>query len=152
MLFLCHGESVEVWKEKVKEVLQNGLAFQKFQEMVCAQKGDLEAFLNEPKAKNQIKVLAKQSGYLYKMDAETVGMTAMLLGAGRQKLTDTIDYQSGILLNKKPGDQLCKGELLATLYTNKDDSNDEIVQTFYQAITISEQKPTIKPLIIDTIL
>ncbi len=106
------------------ENINNGKAFEKFKEFVKAQKGDVSYIENPekfPVAKNIIKIYSLNSGFVTKINALAIGKASMELGGGREKLEDIIDMSAGIVLNKKIGDPISNGELLATLYTNKED-------------------------------
>ena len=104
--------------------LKNGKAFEKFVEFVKAQKGDASYILDPSKfevAKNIIPIYSNKEGVIKRIDALTIGKSSMKLGGGREKIEDTIDMSAGIILNKKIGDFVKNNELLATLYTNKED-------------------------------
>ena len=88
-------------------------------------------------------VVSTKSAYVSKADAITLGTAAMRLGAGREKKEDIIDQASGIVLNKKIGDEVEKGEVLATLYTDRP-SFDMIVKDIYSAFEVSDSK--VEPL------
>lgn len=105
------------------ENINNGKAFEKFKEFVKTQKGDV-SYIEHPEkfpvAKNIIEVYSNKSGFVNKINALAIGKGSMELGGGREKLDDIIDMSAGIVLNKKIGDEVKEGELLATLYTNKE--------------------------------
>ena len=104
--------------------LKNGKAFEKFVEFVKAQKGDVSYILDPSKfevAKNIIPIYSNKEGVIKRIDALTIGKSSMKLGGGRERIEDTIDMSAGIILNKKIGDFVKNNELLATLYTNKED-------------------------------
>ena len=104
--------------------LKNGKAFEKFAEFVKAQKGDTSYILDPSKfevAKNIIPIYSNKEGVIKRIDALTIGKSSMKLGGGRERIEDTIDMSAGIILNKKIGDFVKNNELLATLYTNKED-------------------------------
>ena len=106
----------------LEEAIKSGAAFDKFVKMIKAQGGDVEYILHPEKfemAKEIIPVYADASGYIKSLDALTIGVSSMKLGGGRETLDDVIDMSAGIILNKKVGDPVKEGELLATLYTNK---------------------------------
>ena len=106
----------------LEEAIKSGAAFDKFVKMVKAQGGDIEYILHPEKfemAKEIIPIYADASGYIKSLDALTIGVSSMKLGGGRETVDDVIDMSAGIVLNKKVGDQVEEGELLATLYTNK---------------------------------
>lgn len=104
--------------------LKNGKAFEKFVEFVKAQKGDTSYILDPSKfevAKNIIPIYSNKEGVIKRIDALTIGKSSMKLGGGRERIEETIDMSAGIILNKKIGDFVKNNELLATLYTNKED-------------------------------
>lgn len=104
--------------------LKNGKAFEKFVEFVKAQKGDASYILDPSKfeiAKNIIPIYSDKEGVIKRIDALTIGKSSMKLGGGRERIEDTIDMSAGIILNKKIGDFVKNNELLATLYTNRED-------------------------------
>lgn len=133
-------------EEKAKlaliENLKNGKAFDKFVEFVEAQGGDTSYVIHPEKfemAKNIIPIYSKEEGYIGKIDALTIGLSSMHLGGGRETLDDIIDMSAGIILNKKVGDPIKKGELLCTLYTNKEEVED-IKDRVFNAFSISLNK------------
>lgn len=133
-------------EEKAKlaliENLKNGKAFEKFVEFVEAQGGDTSYVIHPEKfemAKNIIPIYSKEEGYVEKIDALTIGLSSMHLGGGRETLDDIIDMSAGIILNKKVGDPIKKGELLCTLYTNKEEVED-IKDRVFNAFSISLNK------------
>ncbi len=106
----------------LEDAVKSGAAFDKFVKMVKAQGGDIEYILHPEKfemAKEIIPIYADATGYIKSLDALTIGVSSMKLGGGRETLDDVIDMSAGIVLNKKVGDQVKEGDLLATLYTNK---------------------------------
>lgn len=120
-------KTTEEAKEAILENVKNGKAFDKFVEFVKAQKGDTSYILNPDKfemAKNIIPIYSDKEGIIKRIDALTIGKCAMKLGGGREVITDVIDMSAGIVLNKKIGDKVEKGELLCTLYTNKNEYSE----------------------------
>ena len=102
---------------EVKNSIDSGLAYGKFLDFVKSQGGDINKLKVSKKTKN---IRAYKSGKITKIDALEFGKLSVELGAGRTKLDDKIDYGVGIKLNKQLGDSVKRGELLATLYINKD--------------------------------
>lgn len=123
--------------------LSSGHALQTFKQFVQAQGGD-PAVIDDPErlpqAKNHIEAKMNKTGYITNIDAESIGVSAMLLGAGRQKKGDPIDYSAGITLLKKIGDFVQAGETIAVMHSNKEDSN-EAVQMLQNAFAIGDAKP-----------
>jgi len=121
MLCLAGKGETEELKEELHRRLRNGVAFAKFKEFVAAQDGDVSVIENLdllPSAESVEPVLAKATGYINKIEAEKLGIASMLLGGGRAKKTDSIDYGVGIILNKKVGDFVNVGDKIADLYVN----------------------------------
>ena len=85
------------------------------------------------------------------MDAESIGIASVVLGAGRETKDDTIDMSAGIVLNKKTGDKVAKGDTLATLYTCNKKSFDASKNKFLSAIKLSEAPIKDEPLIFEII-
>ena len=125
-------KTTEEAKEAILENVKNGKAFEKFVEFVKAQKGDTSYILNPDKfemAKNIVPIYSDKEGVIKRIDALTIGKCAMKLGGGREVITDVIDMSAGIVLNKKIGDKVEKGELLCTLYTNKNEYSEILNET-----------------------
>lgn len=125
-------------RTQLAENLRNGLAYRKFVEMIEAQGGSEQALIKPSKVTIKEEYFAKKSGVIAKMDALLLGQIAMHIGAGRQEKTDKIDFEVGILLAKKVGDTVEKGELLLTLYANHLLS-EEIFNMLERAISIKDK-------------
>ena len=116
-----------------KEKIDDGTAFEKFVAMVKAQGGDVQYVLNPSlfdTAQEVITIEAEESGYIADIKAMTIGLTVMKLGGGRIARHDTIDFTVGIILNKKVGDYVEKGEPLLYVHTNcglSDELRDDIM-------------------------
>ena len=128
-------KNVEDARKALLENIKNGKAFEKFKEFVKAQGGDLD-YIDHPEkfpvSKNLIEIKSDNEGYIKTIDALEIGLGSCHLGGGRMKLTDVIDMSAGIILNKKVGDFVKKGELLCTLHTNND-KVDHIVEKVKKA-------------------
>lgn len=131
-------------KTMLEAYMKDGSAYKKFEQLVEAQGGTLKDGL--PKAKYQIEVKAAKSGYVKVADAMTLAKSAKLLGAGRDKKEDTIDYSVGVVLNKKIGDKVDVGQVLATLHANMENVSEieKMVQSAYEISDAPVQK---EPLI-----
>ncbi len=122
------GNDIEKNKKKIDEQIQNGMAYNKFLELVKNQGGDISFIENTDKLENAkyvVSVEADKSGIVQSVSAEEIGILSRDLGAGRIRKEDKIDLTAGIVLNKKVGDYVDKGECLAKIYTNK----KEILET-----------------------
>lgn len=151
MLMMSMGGTVDEWSQKVSEIISNGKAYQKFEQFVKEQHGDLAAFYSMNPAKYKEEILAENDGYICTMNAEMIGICAMDLGAGRKTLDDSIDPCAGIELHVKPGDFVCKGQKLATFFTNKSETINQAKSNFLNAITIEKISPVLEKHILDII-
>ncbi|MGT2926270.1 pyrimidine-nucleoside phosphorylase [Streptococcus cuniculipharyngis] len=126
--------------ETVREHLVNGQALKKFEEMVAYQGGDLEDLYRPSQAAFITEVRAEQEGYITALPALEFGLIAMRLGAGRAVKTDQLDYEAGLVFEKKVGDYVNVGDLVLTIYSNRV-VEETVLQDCQKNITIgSEQK------------
>lgn len=154
MVELCNGWDEAFAKQQVHDAVASGRAFAQMKRWIAAQGGDasvLEDFSKLPQASVRHEILAPQDGWICRMDTQKVGEASSLLGAGRMTKEDTIDFAAGIVLSKKTGDYAKKGDVLATLYTNKAASLAESEAMFLRALSWSEEKPEPETLIFDII-
>jgi len=148
------GEKAKDDKEAralVEGVLQDGQALEKLKQLIAAQGGDASV-VDDPKrlpqAQSTYSVVSTEQGYVAAIGAEALGLAAMKLGAGRQTKNDQIDHAVGIVLGKKVGEYVAKGDVLATLYVNSTINEEhEAVSIVKQAFFISEQQPQLRPLL-----
>lgn len=122
MLVLAgRAESEEIAEALLKETIDSRSAYKKFQEFVEAQGGNVEQILHPdllPKAKYVIPVLAEAEGNVQRILAQEIGIACMMLGGGRETKESIIDPAVGIILNKKIGDGVKKGDVLAYIHAN----------------------------------
>ena len=134
-------KNTEDAKKALIENIKNGKAFEKFKEFVKAQGGDID-YIEHPEkfpvSKNLIEIKSENEGYIKTIDALTIGLGSCHLGGGRLKMDDVIDMSAGIILNKKVGDHVKKGELLCTLHTNKDNV-DSIIKDVKEAFIFQDE-------------
>lgn len=150
MLYLAEKGDMETCYARVQEALENGAALQKFVEMVEAQGGDSQVILEVDKFEKaglEREVLSPYDGYITFMDTKECGIAACILGAGRETKEDSIDYSAGIVLKKKTGDKICKGDVLAVLYGNKEDKMQAAQEQFLKALKVEEKVPEAEKLI-----
>ena len=107
--------NVEQSIEAIHEHLNNGQALAKFEEMVVAQGGDLEDLHRPVKVDQVLEVTANQDGVIAALPAMEFGLFAMRLGAGRAVKSDPLDYETGIVFDKKVGEHVKKGERIARI-------------------------------------
>ena len=132
--------NVEKTIEEVRQHLENGKALKKFEEMVLAQGGDLEDLYRQVKVDHVVDIPAQEDGLIAELPAMEFGLFAMRLGAGRAVKTDALDYETGIVFEKKVGESVKKGEIVAKVYANGKIS-PELVTDFqnYVKIKISDE-------------
>lgn len=115
----------------IDERIKNGEAFNKFVELIKVQGGD-EKQLLDPESlasgKYEMKLLSDKSQYISHIEAEKVGSCALLLGAGRENKESKIDLGVGIYLNKKVGEKVEKGQVIATIYANDEEKGKEALE------------------------
>ncbi len=148
------GQNIEENKQKILENIQNGKAFEKLKKWVSSQGGNisfLENTQNFKKAKYIIPVLAKKSGYVNSLNAQKVGEISMNLGAGRIKKEDIILPEVGIILEKKIGSSVQKGETLAYIHANNEELAKTQAQNLKMVYEIQEKKPELKKNILKVI-
>lgn len=154
LISLGKGIPVEQAYALAVKALDDGSAFKKFREFIAAQGGNTDVIDDTqklPKAKFSHNVTAPCDGYIYSMNAESVGAASVILGAGRETPDDTIDYTAGIVLEKKTGDKVAKGETIAVLYTCNEATIASAEKRFIDAVVFSTKKPQAKPLIYEVV-
>lgn len=142
--------SPEAARALVDRVVQDGSALRKFREFIVAQGGDPAQVDNPdllPSAAYQVDLPSPQSGYIAGIDAYTVGLTAMHLGGGREKKGDPIDYAVGVVLYKKIGDRVERGEPLCQVHANDPERLAEAQARLQQAFEFSDVPVQPPPLI-----
>lgn len=146
MLFVAQRGTMEQCMEQASQALYSGAALTKFKAMVQAQGGSPEPELLalSPCKKT---VCAQRQGYITKMETRQCGIASVVLGAGRAKKEDPVDYGAGILLHVKPGDRVEAGQPLATLYAAGEHLLEQGAQLLEEAIAIGGQPRPPMPLI-----
>ncbi|HEY2421980.1 MAG TPA: pyrimidine-nucleoside phosphorylase [Neobacillus sp.] len=126
----------------LENVIKDGSALDKFKVFLSSQGGDASIVDDPskmPQAKFTFELEAKEDGYVAEIIADEVGTAAMILGAGRATKESVIDLAVGLVLQKKIGDKVKKGESLVTIYSNFEDVN-EVKEKLYENIKISSDK------------
>lgn len=137
----------------LKEIIKSGKAIEKLKLLIQIQGGDPEIVDNPdrlPKAKYHIEVKAEKDGYVSSINAESIGISAMHLGAGRKTKEDRIDFSAGISLKKKVGDKVQKGDTLCILHTNLE-SVDEAERIALEAYSIGDKQVKIDKYVYEVI-
>lgn len=141
-------------QEAVRDIITNGKALDTFKRFIASQGGDariVDQLELLPTAAHHIEVKATQSGYINEIQAEQIGIAAMVLGAGRAKKEDLIDYAVGLTLNKKIGDEVQVGDAICTIHANRLDVS-EVEAMILDAYKIAANKPAPVQLIYDVIV
>lgn len=155
MLHLAGFGDIEECKQIAVNQIKSGKAFKTFLKMVEKQGGDTACILDTDlfeKAKYVERVYAPKTGYITHMNTEEIGLSSLLLGAGRNKKEDSIDYSAGLVLNKKTYDFVNEGDLLVTLYTNKPETISQVKEKLLAATTIKPELGEERPLVFKTII
>jgi pyrimidine-nucleoside phosphorylase/thymidine phosphorylase len=137
----------------LKEIIKSGKAIDKLKLLIKAQGGDSAVVDNTdklPKAKHHVEVKAASEGYVTSINAESIGISAMLLGAGRKTKEDKIDFSAGISMKKKVGDKVIKGDTLCILHTNMENV-DEARKTALAAYSIGNTQTKINKYVYEII-
>lgn len=146
--------STEEARRLLIEKLDDGSALKKFAEFVEAQGGDSAPVFNTdllPQASIVREVTSPVDGYVSHIESDRVGISAMKLGGGRETKESKIDLSVGILINKKVGDSVKKGEKIATLYANDNAKLEAALSELEQSYSYS-QTPVERPELIKTII
>jgi pyrimidine-nucleoside phosphorylase len=147
------AESLDKARFMLKEVISSGKALDTFRIFLNAQGGDgtvIDDPSRLPTAPCIYIIEALNTGYVASIGADQIGLAAMLLGAGRQTKDSDIDLAVGLVLHKKIGDAVQKGEALLTIHANSP-SNRDVEQIIYAAYHISQSPVAAPPLIYEVI-
>ncbi len=150
MLYLVGKGSIEECRAMAEKSIEDGSAFETFCTMVREQGGDdsvLKDYSKFPQAPYTAEVKADSDGFVTGMDAEKIGITSVILGAGRETKESDIDFAAGLVIHKKYGDAVKKGDSLVTLYTSKEDKLPDAEKLYREAVMIGDAKPKKMPLV-----
>lgn len=138
--------NVEKSVSEIREHLTNGAALKKFEEMIAAQGGNLEDLYRPSQAAYVAEVRAEQSGFITELPAMEFGLFAMRLGAGRAVKSDKLDYETGIVFEKKVGETVEIGEIVAKIYANEKISQ-ELVTEFQKNVRIGSESVAVSEIV-----
>lgn len=153
---LLQAKRVSTFEEGVKlitEKIESKEGLDKLAAMVEAQGGDKEYIYHPelfPVSKNIVEVRSSRDGFVSEINALEIGEAAMKLGAGRATKEDVIDPTAGIILAKKVGDKVAKGDLLCTVYTNVEKFED-ILKEIEESFKLSEKEVTTHSIIYEIV-
>lgn len=140
--------------EALRNCLKNGLALDKFRDMVEAQGGNpavAEDARLLPEARWSSEVTSTDSGFVTRIDAELIGLASVYLGAGRSRKEDPVDPSAGLIIKRKIGDYVRGGEPLAEIYFNHEEKAAAARDTIFSAFTLGVNEPEPDPLIYEII-
>ncbi|MFZ5471683.1 MAG: thymidine phosphorylase [Myxococcota bacterium] len=143
--------SVEEAKKKLQAAIDDGSALRKLEEIVRAQGGDARAVRDRsllPHARHTAEVLAEEEGDVRAIDSEAIGLSAMSLGAGRERVDGVIDPGVGLVLHKKIGDPVKRGEPLVTVHYNDDGKLEDVKGRVRRAYLVGPA-PAPRPLVLE---
>ena len=150
MLFLAGKGEIAACRLLAQEAVASGRAFQKLCAMAQAQGGDISV-LEDPsrfaQAASVHELCAEADGFVARMQTEEIGRASVLLGAGRERKEDAIDYAAGIVLCKKPGDAVRRGDVLARLHAGARADVPAAKAKLQSAVTISQEPPAPEQLV-----
>lgn len=144
MLCMVTGEDEKACYAMAKDAIDDGSALNKLCEMISAQGGNagvVDDFSLFKQPKHTVEISSEREGYIEHTDAEKIGLASVILGAGREKKGDPIDSSAGIVLKKKTGDRVEKGDTLAIFYTDDESKIEEAKREFFEAFTFGNKKP-----------
>ncbi|MER2040307.1 pyrimidine-nucleoside phosphorylase [Desemzia incerta] len=144
------GKDLDEARDLLEANLHNGKALEVFKTFVAAQGGNPDVADDPdlmPKAAYQTEVLAHKDGYVAELVADQLGVASMMLGAGRATKESEIDLAVGLVLHKKVGDKVAKGEALLTIHSNQQEIPD-VEEKIWECITIADEAKPL-PLIYD---
>ena len=136
----------------LKRSIESGAALSKMREIIRWQQGDplvLEDVSRLPHARNTCALPSPSAGFVSGIDAEAIGVAAMLLGAGRETAEGQIDPAVGVVLRRKVGDAVAAGESLAEIHYNKEERLEEVKSRILQAFRFSAAAPTANRLVLE---
>ena len=154
MASMALNKPYEKMLEKAYEAVKSGAAYEKFLTWIKEQGGNIEHIENTDlfeKASKEIEVKSDKTGYISSIDAQEIGNICVEAGGGRKEKGDKIDYSAGIILLRQRGDWLEKGEVIAKIYTNKENITEKLQRDFLPAVEISDEIPEKKPLVYEVV-
>jgi len=134
--------------------IASGAALAKLHEIIAYQGGDTDYLTDDekpPVARVRLEVIATQSGWVQRLDAEAIGLAAMRLGAGRAAKEDQIDPAAGVILRRTVGQPVTEGEAVAALYTSDEAAAHAVAPLVLDAFTLGSSAPDPQPVIYETI-
>lgn len=150
MLYLVGKGSLDDCRKMAEKSIQDNSAFETFCTMVKEQGGDdsvLRDYNKFEKAPYSLEIKSDREGFITKTDAEKIGITSVILGAGRETKESEIDFSAGLVIHKKYGEKISVGEPLATFYTSRKEKLSDAEKIYREALEIGKEEPKKIPLV-----
>ncbi len=154
MASMALNKPYEKMLEEAYTAVDSGAAYEKFLAWIKEQGGNIEYIENTDlfeKTSKEIEVKSQKTGYISALDAQAIGTICVEAGGGRKEKGDKIDYSAGIILLRQKGDWVEKGEVIAKIYTNKENVAEKLQSDFLSAVEISDETPEKQPLIYEVV-
>ena len=148
------ARSIDSARDQAQQLLADGSALAKFRDVITAQEGNpdvLTQFELLPNASGEHIISSPRAGFISRINADDIGRSAVLLGAGRDNVDDTIDPAVGVILQCKVGDQVVEGSRLCALYYTEETRLQEAVQLVEDAFRLSSIQPEPRDLALDLV-
>jgi pyrimidine-nucleoside phosphorylase len=154
-MLVVGGAAAEADAESaVRRAIESGAGLEKLRNMIAQQDGDvavIDDYRRLPGARHRRAVTAARTGFVSRVEAESIGRASMALGGGRKRVEDAIDHGAGILVHCKPGDPVSSGDTILELLFNDDRGLDEATMLARGAIAIEAAPPQVRPLVLGTV-
>jgi pyrimidine-nucleoside phosphorylase len=150
MLYLVGKGDLDECRKLAEKSIADGSAFETFCTMVKEQGGDdsvLRDYSKFAQAPFKAEIKAEEDGFITKMNAEAIGEMSVILGAGRETKESDIDFSAGLMLHKKYGDAVKKGDVLVTMYTSKETAFKGAEELYRKSVVIGGTAPAKEPLV-----
>ncbi len=154
MILLAQGADLEKCRQMARQAVKDGSALEKLAQTVEAQGGDRNYICDTKRFKKadfERQVKSPADGYVVKTDTEKIGVASVHLGAGRETKEDKIDFAAGIILKKKTGDSVSKGETIAVLYSEHEEYLEAAEKELLCAFTFGSTSPEKRPHILASV-
>jgi pyrimidine-nucleoside phosphorylase len=151
-MFVLGGrvQTVADGRELAAEMIASGKARDSFREVIRLQGGD-PGIVDDPgrlpRARHEERVVSARAGYVTAIQCQQIGIASMIIGGGREKMSDAIDPAVGLVLEKKTGDAVKAGETLCVVHYNSDARLHESVELLANSFKVDTQAPPVSPLV-----
>ncbi|MBS1816292.1 MAG: thymidine phosphorylase [Acidobacteria bacterium] len=138
-------------EKKVRHAIASGAALDRFRQIIEGQGGDprvVDDYSRLPAAPSRFALKAERAGYVSRLDAELVGRASVVLGAGRDRVDDAVDPAVGIVITAKPGTRVDVGDPVLELHYRETAKLDAALALARRSITIADEAPTLRPIIV----